>query len=297
MTRVSRRSNTSTPIAGTEAVAKSGLFIRGEAGRDNTQHEIDEASKRREIAEKGRGPLRFFVPVGETKEIIVLDDSPDFFIYEHNIQNPTTGKWGLTVPCIKTQDNCPICENIQESYYALFLSVLDLTPFTSKDGTTHEFSRKLMPVKYGQQSKFNRLYQKKGTIRGALFTCSRDRKTDAAIGSDIDFEEMVPEEELANGYIRSWKDREGKEHTENEGFPIDYESIVKKPTMDYLLQLTGAEPTPGSKQQVSKSLSDSSDDGWEDDDDASFDTDSKEKEVQPETSGRADRASRRGRRG
>jgi hypothetical protein len=247
--------------AASEQAPTKKLFHRGDEGRRRIDAEI-ELQKQRNT----RQPFRFRVAPGETKSIIVVDEKPDFFLYEHNMKNPRTGKWGMFIPCLKEVDNCPICEQVGESYYAMYLTVIDLSPFTTKSGETIEFSRKLLVVKPSQQKKFIRRYEKEGTLRGAAFDCSRDKDKESSIGGDIEFLEMVPEAELRQ-YTRSWTDKDGKKHVETCHEPFKYEELIEVPTVAALRALVGGEPTPGSKEYVARSLDDAgTEDGWDDDD-------------------------------
>lgn len=230
-------------------------FFRGEAGMRRTDEEIEHQKRRAEERRAaGNQPFRFRVPVGESRDIIICDDKPDFFMYEHALKD-SEGKWGrVFTGCVKAFDNCPVCEATQkESYYAMYLTVVDLTPFSLRDGTEVEFSRKLLVVKPAQQKKFLRFYNKEGTLRGAKFTMIRDGDKDAQIGNDIEFVEFVDEDELA-GYTRSWKDKEGKKHTEHCDEPYDYEKLFEEPTTEKLRAIVGGSPAPGSRQQAEREL-------------------------------------------
>jgi hypothetical protein len=254
------RTRTRPTTSDASPAGRKTLFHRGDEGRQRIDSEL-ELQKQKQA--QSRKPFRFRVAVGATAEIIVVDEKPDFFLYEHNMKNPRTGKWGMIMPCLKEVDNCPLCEKVGESYYAMYLTVIDLTPFETRSGETVEFSRKLLVVKPSQQKKFIRRYEKEGTLRGALFECSRDKDKESAIGNDIEFIEMVPEDELRQ-YTRSWKDQEGKKHTENCFEPFVYEELIEVPTIEALRALVGAEPPPGSKEQVARDIG--GDDGWDDDD-------------------------------
>lgn len=230
-------------------------FFRGNDGMSRTDEELALAKQRAEQRKTAGGqPFRFYVPVGETRRVIVTDDKPDFFMYEHALKD-ADGKWGrLFTGCVKTFDNCPVCESAgKESYYAMFLSVIDLTPFTLRDGTEVEFSRKLLVVKPAQQKKFLRFFQKEGTIRGAMFDMTRDGDKDSSIGNDIEFVEFVDEDELAT-YTRSWKDKDGKKHTENCDEPYVYEELFEEPTTEKLRAVVGGEPAPGSRRQAEREV-------------------------------------------
>lgn len=230
-------------------MTKHSTFFRGKDGQRRTDDEIalnKQKAEQRKAA--GNAPFRFYVKVGETSNIIITDDAPDFFMYEHALKD-AEGRWGrLFTGCVKTFDSCPVCESTgRESYYAMFLSVIDFTPFTTRDGDTVEFSRKLMVVKPAQQKKFLRFYAKEGTLRGASFDMTRDGDKDPSIGNDIDFVEFVSEEELAT-FTRTWKDKEGKRQTEDCSEPYVYEDLFEEPTLAKLRAVVGGSAPAGSRE-------------------------------------------------
>lgn len=230
-------------------------FLRGAAGMQQTDEEIALSKERAEQRKaQSNKPFRFYVPVGETREIIVCDDQPDFFMYEHALKD-AEGRWGrLFCGCVKSFDNCPACAATdKESYYAMVLTVIDLTPFKTRDGHTVDFSRKLMIVKPAQQKKFIRFYNKEGTLRGALFEMTRDGDKDSSIGNDIEFVEFVSEDEMAT-YTRSWKDKEGKQHSENCDEPYIYEDLFEEPTTESIRAIVGGAPAPGSREQAARDV-------------------------------------------
>lgn len=235
-------------------MSRRSAFFTGDAGRRKVEEEAEKARQRLENPPT-RMPFRFFVPVGDTRSIIITDDAPEFFMYEHALKDQE-GRWGrLFTGCVKTFDNCPVCRvSGKESYYAMFLSCIDLTPFTTKNGERVEFSRKLLVVKPAQQKKFLRAHQKHGTLRGAMFDMTRDGRKDPAIGNDIEFVEFVPEEELQE-YKRSWEDRvTSKLVEENCSEPFDYLSLFEEPTEESLRAIVGGEPQAGSRQQEEREL-------------------------------------------
>lgn len=204
-------------------------------------------------------PFWFYVPVGETKQGIILDDAPDFFLYMHTMRDPVTGKWGKHVVCPKEYDHCPICTSQGESDYIMFLTVLDLSSYEDKNGNVVEFSRKLLPVKLSQQKKFMRaLDSHDGSLRGLVVTFTRDGQMDAAIGNDIEFGERASEEELMEDYWREWTDRENKHHEENCGEPYVYTEIFVELSAEELADLAGSDPVPGSRAQTDRDLGESS---------------------------------------
>lgn len=228
--------------------AKTSSFFRGEEGMRKTDEELALAKQRQEERRSAtNAPFRFYVTAGESKQAIICDEKPDFFMYEHGLRD-SEGRWGrLFCGCIKSHDICPVCESVKESYYGMYLTVIDLTPFTTRDGETVEFSRKLLVIKPAQQKKFLRMYQKEGTLRGALIEFTRDGEKDASIGNDFEIVEFVPEEEMQT-YVRTWTDQQNKEHTEYCDEPYVYEEIFEEPTVSKLRALVGGGPTPGSRE-------------------------------------------------
>ena len=237
----------------------STAFYRGDAGREKADEELVKQKARQEARkEQGNMPFRFRVAVGGTTQFVILDDAPEWFRFEHNLKNPQTGFWDTFTGCVKEFDNCPVCEvSGRESYYALYFSVLDFTEFETRDGTKHDFSRKLLVVKPAQQKKFIRAFNKAEkdgmTLRGAVFETTRDGDKDSSIGNDIEYIEHMDEEELAT-YIRSWKDKEGKKQTEDCSEPYDYEALFEEPDADKLRALVGGEAPPGSRAHERKAL-------------------------------------------
>ena len=240
-------------------MVRKATHYSGKAGFDKAEEEVRKNKERaKQRQEGGHMPFRFFVSPGDTKEFIVVDDDPTFFRYEHNLKDPHTHKWSVHTGCVKEFDNCPVCEaEGKESYYAMYLTIIDLTPFKDRKGNKHEFSRKLLVVKAGQQKKFQRALakaEKEGmTLRGALFETTRDGDRESAIGNDIELIEWLSEEELLE-YERTWKDQNGKSQTEKAHEPFDYEKLFPETTAKELRATVGGSPTPGSREADEEEL-------------------------------------------
>lgn len=267
--RSSSRGSSRSASSGKGRKAVSSGF-RGAAGREKLKEELERQEQQKEQRKAQQGqPFRLRLGAGETKEVIVLDDREEdlFFQYEHNLQDPKTGYWNVFTGCIKETEICPVCEQEgKESYYALYLSVIDLTEYEDKHGNVVEFSRKLMPVKSGQIGKFlRRLEKNNGSLRGCLFELSRDGDRDPQIGNDIEFIEVVPEEELET-YIREWEDKEGKTHEEDCSQVLDYDELFPAPTEESLNKLIGRKGTnAGSRRQAREELEDEGEEDMEED--------------------------------
>lgn len=274
----------------TKAGKTGSVFKIGAEGRKNVNREIKRQANKRAANDSQRGqPFRIWIRPGESKKVIILDDKPEFFMYEHQGKNPQTGKWGFHVPCIKEVANCPGCETFEkDSYYAMFLSVIDLSKFEDRNGKVHKFSRKLMCIKSGQQKKFLRRFERSGTLRGQVVILNRDGEKDPVIGNDFEFLEMKDESALSSKkYTRKYKDAKGKVHVEDCSQPYTYTDVFQEPTEDSLRELLGADASPGSMREAEEELDEDDDDDWEeedeDEDEVPWDEEEDEDEDEDET--------------
>lgn len=249
-----------------EPVATS--HFRGAAGLKRMQEEQERAEARREAAKnRVREPFRFFCGNGETREIVIIDDQPDFFRYEHNLQNPRTKRWDLYLPCIDSTANCPVCSvSERPSYFAMYLTIIDLTPYTNSEGEEIEWSKKLLVVKPAQQKKIMRLFERHGTLRGMVLEMTRDGEKSASIGNDIEFKEFMEDDELAE-YVTEYEDKEGKVHEIIGDEPFDYEAIFPEMTEKQLRSYVGGSANAGNREDDDRALGRSSRRNRDDDSD------------------------------
>lgn len=272
--RSSRKKTSSAPKK-----ARRGMY-RGAGAIEKAQQEQEQVERRREQRrQQMSGPMRLYLKEKSSREVIIVDEAPDFFMFEHQIYNngaPGLPKYTHT-GCVKEYETCPACQQDGDSSFNLYLTVIDLEEYTNKKDEVVEFSKKLMVVKSGSQRKFIRRHAKNGSLRGQVVTLTRDGPKDPVIGNDIEWEDKVDEEVLANEYVRSWTDRENKTHSENCGEVYDYEEIFQEPTVEGILaQLDGEVEAPaGSREQAKAELAEDEVDGWSEDDpeDEPFDAD------------------------
>lgn len=256
------RSNAATRNAKPASTGRG--FYRGTAGRDKVESEAEKA-KQRKSTDNYNAPFRFWMPAGSEAEVMILDDAPDFFMYEHEVYNPNAANFRdkrKYYGCTKEFDNCPVCEKDKESYYGLYLTVIDFTPYEGKNGTV-EWTRKLFVVKGSQQKKFLRKYDKEGSLRGLVLRLNRDGPKDPVIGNDIEFENYEEESFIAE-HVREWTDKEGKTHTEDCSKAYVYEQLFEEPNTEHLRQLIGAAPAAGSDAEYDTQIQDADTD-WSSD--------------------------------
>ena len=290
-TRGSARSEGGSSSGGNRGI------IRGDAGRKRVDSEIERQKAKREARQaQMNAPFRFWMKPGTTREVIIVDEAPDVFVFEHEIYNKAT-KERIYTGCVSEWETCPVCEaEGKDPYYALLLTVIDLNEFKDRNNDVHEFSRKLFVVKSGQQKKIIRRYKKtedEGGLRGWVVELSRDGDKDPVIGNDMEFIEQVTEDELKD-YVRTYKDKEGKEHEEDCSEAFDYDKLFPEPDAESLRAIVGGGSTAGSRKQSREELDDSKgEDGWdsEDGDDTPWDEDEDKKD--DKRSSRSRRTSRR----
>jgi len=248
---------------------------RGAEGMRKMQEEHERQEAQREASRSQNGmPFRFFVTPGESREIVVIDEQPDFFRYEHNLKNRQSGKWDVFLARIAEQANCPACRDAERpAYFAMYLTVIDLTPFTTRDGDEVEWSKKLLVIKPMQQKKIARLYERHGTLRGMVLQMTRDGDKDAAIGGDIEFIEFMDEDQL-DEYVTEYTDQNGTVHEVIGGEVFDYDALFPEPTEEHIRALVGGRAEPGSRADEDRELGRGSrrgggrdrDDNWQEDD-------------------------------
>lgn len=215
-------------------------FVKQEAAKEARKNQTNE-------------PFRFFCKVGETREIVIIDDEPDFFRSEHALMNPASKRYNLFTPCIDENANCPVCAISEKpAYFAMYLTVIDLTPYENKDGDVVDWSKKMLVVKPAQQKKIARLLEKHKTLRGMVLTMTRDDDKSAAIGNDIEFIEFMSEDELED-YVTEYTDKEKKVHEVIGNEVFNYEEIYPELTEKQLTAMAGGKPVRDDEPTSSRS--------------------------------------------
>ena len=226
--------------------------LTGEEGRRRILEEADRREAERE-ANKSLvyTPFRFFLRPGETTQIIIVDEAPNFFRYEHDLQNKRDGRWDLHVPCIAEYANCPACVSSgKQGQYRMYLTIIDLTEFTGKNGT-RTWSKKLYVAPASVQKKIMRIFEREGTLRGAVIEVSRDGDKDPRAGNDLQLQEFAPEEELA-GYVETYETKDGEEMETIGGEVYNYDELFPDLSEEQL------EVIVGTKADISSSRYESS---------------------------------------
>lgn len=248
-----RRSPAPTARSAPTKAATTSSGYHGAVGRAKMVEEEVRSAARREAQQQSLNmPFRFFCPIGETREVVIVDEEPSFFRYEHNGKDQRTGKWSVFCACINEHANCPVCKVFERpSYFAMYLTVIDLTPYDSEKHGTIEWSKKLMVVKSAQQKKITRLWERHKSLRGMVLSMTRDGEKDASIGNDIEFVEFLDEDTLLSYETVYEYEKDGKKISKDIlGYEVfDYDELFPMPTEQQLRALVGGKPESGSREE------------------------------------------------
>jgi len=213
--------------------------------------QIRQASKKQQAendlrAKERSMPFRFYLKRGESKRYVILDDEVTFGMFEHTIKTPD-GRYRQEI-CIKEKFICPLCEAGLDngSKFRTFLSVIDTTPFTTKNNVTVPFSKKLLPISDRQQNQFYKYHSKYGTLRGLVIDAERsDSQTSYSIGDVLMVDDQMSDEQLLAQFATDAVVNDGKVIREKNHCltPFNYlEVFTPKTTEELRMQYGGSRP-------------------------------------------------------
>jgi hypothetical protein len=250
---------TAAPITTTAAAAGGNDWMK----RGASARELQEAEHARNLEkEKQRAegiwmPYRFWLPVGKQVELVILDNEPGPCFYEHQLQDPRTGKWDIYEGCPKEYELCPLCDGVaggKESYYVMMLTAMVMDPYVNKNGVTVPHSRKLLAVKTNDQPFFLRRFDEQGSLRGTHLLMTRNSKQDANIGRPEKLAQHSEEDIIATFGHAEVKSQEGKvlKQQNADCFPFPYSKLWSRPSGEDLRRRYGGAAPMGSRQDVTQ---------------------------------------------
>jgi hypothetical protein len=138
-------------------------------------------------------PQRFWMPAGESREFVFLEDEP-FCIYEHNPK--MNGNFRNWITCVKgiLDGPAPCCEEIGEKtrYYVGYFTVVDCSKWTDKKGNTYQYELKFLAAKLKTLKKFKRKKEDRITgggdgLVGCLYKGFREDDKSPSVGDEFEF--------------------------------------------------------------------------------------------------------------
>jgi hypothetical protein len=249
----------------------------------------EEERKQQARRENGRLPFRFWLPKGEGKGIILLDDwfiaeddetSGAVLITEHDLEDPQNqNKRTLREICLASVGQpCPYCQAGERASRRFVLTVYEVSEWTHKTtGVVHPGSRRLLAFPVGMRSTFLQLQtaaQRGGhTMRGMFLFMQRgtDDKS-ASVGEPVMLDnnqlfEMLDWEQVEADYgndpIMSTTQPGKVVKPANEDLtPIDYAKAFAVPVIEEMSAAPrGGVPRalPGSRQEQAQALAEEED--------------------------------------
>lgn len=146
--------------------------------------------------EANQGPQRFFVPKGQEKELVFVDDDP-FCLYEHSPKiNGTYRNW---MTCLQGVHEDAVCCKIvgpQSRYYCGYLTVVDCSRWKDSKGNEHQYELRLICAKMKVLKKFRRKKETIGALSGHMFNAIREDGLSPQCGDEFEHRREVNMEKL-----------------------------------------------------------------------------------------------------
>jgi hypothetical protein len=180
---------------------------KGSAAKAAMAHE--EAKAEQKKAEAGK-LWRYWMPAESSREITFLDGEVDSdgmldvpCYYEHNIQ--INGNWEQFVCTQEAEGHCVICNmGSHDPSFVGVMTVCDHSSHTVKKGPNAGKEivnqRKLFVAKRESLKLLSKLAWKRGGLTGCRFDVTRGNDRSPSVGSQFDFTEKLPLDEVADKY-------------------------------------------------------------------------------------------------
>jgi hypothetical protein len=207
--------------------------------------------------------FRFFLKQGEAhaRKILFVDGDIDpntncldaARVYEHTVN--VNGKWDNFV-CLKETDpgaghTCNFCSTGDRPDLVNFLTAIDLTPYTSKDGKkTYPFTRKLFVFKHNVYEILNTFAKELGTLSGQVFKVQRAGDKSERVGDVfIPLQKVTDVAKAKQQFTQTikFKDAAGKETSKVVCLyeALDYNAELKFKTAEDLAKMGVGAPNAG----------------------------------------------------
>lgn len=238
--------------------ATSDWMRAGAAAIEGYQEHQQTVATRREERQASVGvPWRFFLAKGDEADIVILDNDFGPGLFEHDLTNhdrfkrinPKNGRpfdQFVTSPCQWETD--PITQETgKEPYYATFLTVGVLKPYTNSKGETVQYQRRLMPLKGEAMEMLTTIRQlqiKAGhadaPLRGLQILMKRgtgDQSLKTGLPTFIErHDEAAILETFGHPEVRGEQDGKLIKAANADCYPVDYAAAFPKPSAEAIRQ-------------------------------------------------------------
>lgn len=255
MSKLSKlRGGNAAPVAvfsSNATASATAVFDRMQSGKSYSNSKFPEKKK--------FVPTRYWLKRAESGDIVVLDDQFTFGLREHSVKSFVNGKAVYNPErCISEWDACPLCSQPDAAAYDVaFLSILDLRPWTTKDGKEVKYTKKILAVKKNDLAAFQGLIDVHGSLRGLVLKMNRpDVDKSSSIGSPTFVMKLEQEDLLEEfGHEARLSDKGTVIVPENDSIvPWNYDKYWPVPTRNELAQKYDIAPAPGSREEADQEL-------------------------------------------
>lgn len=280
-----RKPQAAAQPAATRSVA---AFRSGRAALEDLERDEQKREQKRAL---GYVPSRFWLPKGESRYIIILDDyfvaeedgqQSGVLVAEHDLVDSATGKRTNREVCLQSVGmDCPHCRSGEKVSKRFIMSCYEINEWTDKNGNTHPGGRRMLAIPANAKNIWLSLQDaatRAGhTMRGMLLLMQRGTEdTSFSIGEPImqennslfdmlDWNDVVAE--YGNPAVMSTTQAGKVIKKENEDLdPIDYVrvfSVVQQDTTPPpVARASSGVPRslPGSREHVQQALKEDDED-------------------------------------
>ena len=158
--------------------------------------------------ERNQRMWRFWLETGSEAPItfvdgdLLPDGSLNFFAYhEHTLL--LNGTWNNHFVCVREMEPCPICESGDRAAFVGVFTVIDHRQYKTKKGEVYSDVPRLLVAKADTLKLLSTIAAKRGGLAGARFDVMRIGDKAPSVGSQFDFMEKTPIEELRKKYVKN----------------------------------------------------------------------------------------------
>lgn len=268
-----------------------------------TGHKTTEEINKDLPERRDKGPRRVWIPHGETRRYLFLEDDPQT-CWEHKFR--LNGRWDNWEPCVtrnklpNSERGCPMCiakesdkdYPLQWASYTGFYTVIQMTPwFTDKNHAEINYRRQIYACLRGSDEnpgvlrELERITQKEGRLRGLVFDIERRAKKDESCGTRFELVEKIDPKDIekyGKKMLAELAERENPKRPDDKQLDLDklwkwhpwqsldFEEVIKPRPYDELVSLFPPRKRSSKKKDEDNSSGGGYDDGGEDDDDIPY---------------------------
>lgn len=159
---------------------------------------FDGVEKEQQRLDSAVGPGRLWIPAGQQKDIVCVDDDP-FCVHEHNPK--MNGNYRNWMTCLRNAyEEVVCCQQLgpNSRYYCGYVTAVDCSKWTDQRGNEHQYEMRLIQLKMKALKKYRRKKDEKGSLVGTMWNFHREDNRSPTCGDEWEFKRDVDMEKLFN---------------------------------------------------------------------------------------------------